>query len=516
MSFSTEFKLGSFVLGTSLALAFLILTFGEIPVFREETKTYIVYFDDVAGLSKGAEVRVAGIRYGKVKDIYLENGKVKVIFELSKDVEIYKNARASIGTLGLMGEKFLAIDPGDPKYGVLEEGGRIEVSEGVADTDILIRELTETARAFKEVAYNLNQILEENRTTLRKTIANLSELTETLDSIARENRENLKVLIKEMAELSENLNRTLPRAIASIERLSNELRGTVEENRKDIRELVIALKRDLPPLVKNLRELSENLNSIVKENREDIDRTIKNLSKITERLNTASKRLDRILEKLESGEGTLGKLITDERLYESVSKGVKLFEEAGEVITRTRVYLGFGGEAYTGGDNKGFIFLRVEPSRDTYFLLEVVGDSRGRVYTEEIVGQGEIVRKEYKPEFTLQIAKKFFIGNERYFTVRAGLKESTGGIGFDFVPSRKWKLYSDIWDTGRKDRPNEEGLAPLLQIGVQWYPKRPLFVRFGGDDLLNEELRGAFVGAGLEFSEDYIKYIFGAVGLPFP
>jgi len=96
------------------------------------------------------------------------------------------------------------------------------------------------------------------------------------------------------------------------------------------------------------------------------------------------------------------------------------------------------------------------------------------------------------------------------------LKESTGGVGFDYVPSSRVRIYSDIWDTGRKDRPNEGNLKPNLQIGVQLKIKGPLYTRFGGDDLLNDKLRGAFIGAGLEFSEEYLKYLLGGMGLPFP
>ena len=499
------------------------MTFGEIPLFRPETKRYVVYFKDVGGLSKGAEVRVAGIRAGRVEEVALEEGRVKVVFSVDKEVKLFGDASATIGTLGLMGDKYLAVHPGSPERGELPEGSRIQVSEEVADTDRLIRELTRTAESFREVALNLSRILQENRENLRETIKNLNELTATLQRIAEENEENLRITLAQMARLTENLNRTLPEAIASIDRLADELSTIASENREDIRLLVAnlrsiseELKGNLPRLVENLNTLSENLNRVVEENRKDLRRTVRNLSEITERLRSSSSRLDRILSKIESGEGTIGKLVTDEELYESVSKGAKLFGEAGEAITRTRLYVGFGGEAYTSGDAKGIISLRLEPSRETYYLLEIVGDSRGRVYTEQIVGGGEIVKKEFLPELTLQIARRFFISEGKYFAVRAGLKESTGGVGFDFSPSERIRIYSDIWDTGRKDRPGDEGLNPLLQVGLQLRIKGPLYTRFGGDDLLNPGLRGAFFGAGLEFSDDSLKYLLGGIGLPLP
>ena len=305
--------------------------------------------------------------------------------------------------------------------------------------------------------------------------------------------------------------------------MADQLSQIAGENREDIRRVVSSLRdvsedlrEDLPTLVSNLNSLAENLSGILQENREDIRVSVRNLAVVTERLRTSSQRLDKILEKIESGEGTIGKLVHDEELYESVTKGARLFGEAGEVITETQIYLGFGGELYSGGDSKGFISLKVQPERSTYYLLEVVGDSRGRVYTEQLIDGQEIVKKEFKPEFTLQVGKNFFLWGDRYFTVRAGLKESTGGVGFDFVPSRRMRFYTDVWDVGRKDRPEEENLKPLLQVGLQLRLRGPVYTRFGGDDLLNDRLRGVFIGAGLEFSEESLKYLLGGLGLPFP
>ena len=73
-----------------------------MPFFKPAVKSYKVYFDNVAGLSVGAEVRVAGINSGKVSSISLKEGKVEVVFELDKDIILYKDAQAEIGTLGLM------------------------------------------------------------------------------------------------------------------------------------------------------------------------------------------------------------------------------------------------------------------------------------------------------------------------------------------------------------------------------------------------------------------------------
>ena len=171
------------------------------------------------------------------------------------------------------------------------------------------------------------------------------------------------------------------------------------------------------------------------------------------------------------------------------------------------------GELYREGDSKGILTIKLSPDKKKYYLLEVVGDSRGRVYKEEYLDGRELVRKEFKPEFTLQYARNFALLGHT-LTLRGGLKESSGGVGVDlYIDSHRY-LFIDLWDFGRKDRPQDKNLKPNLQIGFHWHFTRNLYIRFGGDDLLNSKLRGAFGGVGLLFRDEDLKYLLGGIGLP--
>ncbi len=509
MKFSTELKLGVFVVLVALASAFLIVTFGEIPLFKEETKTYLTYFKNVAGLSKGAEVRVAGVRAGKVKEVSINKGKVEVLFEINKSVKIYKDATAYIGTLGLMGDKYLGINPGNPENGELQSGSIVQSEEVVSDTDKLIAELSKTAEEFKKVAQNLNIILEENRLTLRQTLINLNTLVTTLNEITLQNKENINKTLENLRVLT-----------SSLETLIDNVNSVVVQNKdnlqsisRDLALILKSIKDDLPTLIANLKELSANLNSIVKSNKSDISKTLIALRKGTENLSRASKKLDLILARLQRGEGTLGKLLTDESLYKNLNKGVKTLGKAGEVVEKTHLYIGMRGELYGEGDSKGILTVKLVPDSKKYYLLEIVGDSRGRVYREEYLDGRELIKKEFKPEFTLQYARNFEVFGYT-LTLRGGLKESTGGVGADLHLDKNKYVFMDIWDFGRKDRPQDNNLKPNLQIGLNWHITRNFFIRVGGDDLLNSSLRGAFGGVGLLFRDDDLKYLLGGIGLP--
>lgn len=523
MKFSNEVKVGFLVLLFSLGFAFLILTFGEVPFFKPAVKSYKVYFDNVAGLSVGAEVRVAGIKSGKVSSISLKEGKVEVVFELDKDIILYKDAQAEIGTLGLMGDKYLNVYPGGPQAGVLEEGGVITKTLGYADTDKLIKQMTNASENMKLMVETFQLILSENREDIRKVIQNLEALSYNLNLIAMENREALKGAIRNINLLAYNLNRTLPQTIENIDRLAKTLDSMAMENRQDIRETVenlkslsYSLKSTLPELTTNLNELSKNLNLLVSENKQDIRTTVSNLSELTTSLKESSERLNNILATIERGEGTLGKLVKDEELYRNVVSGVKVFSKAGEVADKTNLNIGFRGELYRGGDSKGILTVKLQPDNEKYYLLEIVGDSRGRVYKEEVLPNQWVVKKEFKPEFTLQYARVFPFFGGTNLVLRGGLKESTGGVGADLLLSERLMITSDLWDFGRKDRPYDKDLKPNLQVGVNYKVGGPLYVRFGGDDLLNSKLRGVFGGVGLMFTDNDLKYLLGGLRLPLP
>ncbi|MFN3870811.1 MAG: MCE family protein, partial [Aquificaceae bacterium] len=396
-------------------------------------------------------------------------------------------------------------------------------SLGYADMDRLVKEMTSASETLRLMVENFQLILSENREDIRRVIQNLEALSYNLNLIAMENREALRGAISNINLLAYNLNRTLPQTIENIDRLAKTLDGIASENRQDIRDVVANLrqlsgdlKTTLPELTTNLNQLSKNLNLLVRENREDIKTSLSNLAELSRSLKESSERLNSILATIDRGEGTLGKLVKDEELYRNVLSGVKTFSKVGEVAEKTNLYIGFRGELYRGGDSKGILSIKLQPDGEKYYLLEIVGDSRGRVYKEEILPNQFIVKKEFKPEITVQYARIFPFVGDNELVLRGGLKESTGGVGADLILSERLMITSDLWDFGRRDRPQDKDLKPNLQVAVNYKVRGPLYVRVGGDDLLNSRLRGAFGGVGLMFTDNDLKYLLGGIKLPLP
>jgi phospholipid/cholesterol/gamma-HCH transport system substrate-binding protein len=125
---STTAKIGAFFLVVLGLAAFLIMKIEDIPIGkRARTRSVDVRFKDVAGLDDKSMVRIAGVPVGKVDGIrLLHDGTAVVHLALDPDVELREGAYGQIQSLGLLGDKYVLLSPGDPKGTRLGDGKQIE------------------------------------------------------------------------------------------------------------------------------------------------------------------------------------------------------------------------------------------------------------------------------------------------------------------------------------------------------------------------------------------------------
>src|ERR1043165_2006723 len=120
---SSAAKVGAFMLVVLGVLAFFVLNIEAVKGRRtNDSKKITAVFDSVAGLDNRSAVRVAGVRVGKVTKIDLRpDGKAEVELEIDKDVQLHANAQAHVANLGLLGEKYVELDPGTQNQPVIGE-----------------------------------------------------------------------------------------------------------------------------------------------------------------------------------------------------------------------------------------------------------------------------------------------------------------------------------------------------------------------------------------------------------
>ncbi|WP_456392453.1 MlaD family protein [Persephonella sp.] len=513
---NTAFKVGLFIIFISVVAGYLIITFSG-KEFGVSTREYYLYFNAVEGLSPGADVQVKGVKAGKVEKITFEDNRVKVIIRVNSKIPIYRDAKAYVRTLGLMGDKYIYIDPGHPSAGELADKGVIKHTEVYASTEEAFESAKDVAYKIGKLVDNLNKALEEGNLT--DMIRNIRILAENANKLVVENREGIKKSIDNIVAITESLRRDLPVLIQKIDRVAQNLENITGENREDIRELIknlketsVALREKTPQVLDEIADAARVIKGTVGENREDVKIAI-------EKIREASIKMDNILAKIDEGKGTLGKLVNDDSLYENANTGIKEFSKPFSVINKTKLDIILYGEAHTGNEaTKAGLAGKLSPGENSYIYVGLLTNSNGTITKrEEIRTDGtttQILKRDYGLLFDVQYAHKILELWNKSLWIRGGLKDSTGDVGIDIKFSDNLLLKADLYNFDRKYGYNQPD-NPELDIGFTYrFSRNPLFLSFGGSDLLNSDVIGIYVGAGFMFRDDDIKYLLGSVPKP--
>ena len=137
--YSQEVIVGIFVLIGLICIGYLTVKLGNISLFGDNTHSYFARFTSVNGLRLGNSVQMLGMPIGRVAgfDMNQEDQVAIVEMKVKDDIKIFDDAIASIKTAGLIGEKYVSIDPGG-SGDLLNPGGTITETEAPVDIGDLI------------------------------------------------------------------------------------------------------------------------------------------------------------------------------------------------------------------------------------------------------------------------------------------------------------------------------------------------------------------------------------------
>jgi phospholipid/cholesterol/gamma-HCH transport system substrate-binding protein len=497
---SSEAKVGLFVLLGVVLLVYMSLRLGGIKLGGEDGYTIFVEFDSAAGLDPNAPVRVAGVEVGRVKSITLKDSKAHLELQIQPDVKIGKDFTAVLTTKGLLGEKYLELTPGQPGAPPLKEGESLTRTRSYADIDRLIRTMTEVSDDVKEITESISSVLggDEGEQTVGNIVRNIEELTFRLNRIVAKNDEQFESVMKNLDSFTALLNEEGPAITSglrvaiknlneSLVKTTDNLNGMIDENRGNLKEGIDNLKT----ASLSLQQAMETVNKVTKEVGPGVAKTMDSVSSIAK--------------KIDDGEGTIGKLVNDKTLHENINKTVTGINSYIERTENFHTFIGYRGEyLFDARDTKSYLTLRIQPKSDKYYLLEIVDDPRGKKTTETrtITTNGVVqditeVKTTDKIKFSAQIAKRL-----KNVVVRGGIIESTGGAGIDYYMFQdrvKWTL--EAFDFGSEGNPR-------LKAGATWNLSKLFFLTAGYDDFVSKVgLQSAYVGLGLQFQDEDLKYL---------
>lgn len=490
--FSPELKVGLFAVAVIVILAFMTFRVGGMRLTKKPGYTLYAYFNNSVGIDNKTRVKVAGVNAGEVENIELIKGRARISMRMNSEILIRSDAQASIRALGLLGDKYVALSQGSDTARYLKDGDTIENTYAPTDYETLVSNLSSMSSKFAEVADSLNRFMgdPENQQGITNSIEKINMLTENLNRAVVANDRRIAALLEQISELVDTT------------------RGILDENRESLARTISGA----PGLIEEMEAASRDLRNLISEIRGPVLASVRNIEETTKKASETFDDMSRVAERIDKGEGTLGKLVTDDALYESVTKAAEQVGKQLERLDRFRVFVEFKGEYLDGiSDAKGDFNLRWQPRPDKYYQLGIVTDPLGNTSTREIIrieNGVETVSTETTTErdieFTALIARRF--GNT---FIRGGLMENTFGVGAQYLLwDDRVTLSADIWDFGRDEF---EADSPHLKLGLDYQLFKYIVFTAGYDNVLNGARRGFFVGGGMRFEDEDLKYLFGAM-----
>jgi phospholipid/cholesterol/gamma-HCH transport system substrate-binding protein len=284
LSRRTEVQVGLTVL---VALAILVwgVTWLKEFTFARKVEVWHVSFEQTGGLGTADQVQVNGIRKGTVQSMSLVGDHVLVDLALSNDIRLTTDSRVAIRSVGLMGERVIAIDlkstgapyaAKDTIPGVYEKG----LSEVMSDLGSTMGSVTKIAEQ-------------------------LSEVVDVMDKSG-----NLTAAIKNFRDTSQ------------------ELKLTVQENRASLKSAIT----DFSAAARTARGLTTDREAQLRHTLEQFSQAAENMNRLSTRLDSLRSSIQTVTSRVERGQGTLGKLVNDDKLYTELHSSVQAFKALVEDI----------------------------------------------------------------------------------------------------------------------------------------------------------------------------------------
>jgi phospholipid/cholesterol/gamma-HCH transport system substrate-binding protein len=328
MAISTEKKVGMFFLLTLCVLAVMIELVEDWKPFAEQ-REYRTYFTTAVGIKLGDPVRIAGVEVGKIRNISIENSKVRIDFYVSDGIEVREDSMAEIRQTNLLGGQFLGLTFGSQQSPILATGSVVPSSERTNIDQLITSFDRNQERAFGQIS----ELVDKSRDSIVNAAARIENILLKIDqgtgTLGR--MVNDSGMYDEVERTVSELNNLLVR----LEKGEGTLGRLITD--PSLYEDASAMVADLAVISKQIKSGQGALGRLVME--EDLyvnaNDALANVRDVADKINTGAgalgklvndealynealatvERINRIATKIDQGEGTLGRLVNEDGLY---------------------------------------------------------------------------------------------------------------------------------------------------------------------------------------------------------
>ncbi len=284
MAISKEVKTAALVI-IGLLLIIFLFNYLKGENLLDSSRRFYAEFDNVEGLDTSAPVTINGFQVGRVQEISFideQQGKLRVMLLLDNDFKFSENSEAQLVENGLIGGKAIAIIPAFDGGPEAKTGTTLRSSMKPGLSELLNQKLTPLQEKIETVMVSADSLM--------------TNINSVFDS---QTKANLKASIAQ-------LNST----IASFKATSNSINQLVTENQEKLDNTLTNVER----ISSNLGNITDSIASA------NLTQTIRNLE-------STVGEFDAVLSSIEQGEGSLGKLLKDEGLYNNLEGASKQLEQ---------------------------------------------------------------------------------------------------------------------------------------------------------------------------------------------
>lgn len=419
---NSTFKVGIITLIATFLLVYMVFIIGDIQLSERGYRFYVTFYS-VNGLSTGASVSMAGVKIGKVENIEIRDDQVVVrCYVREKRHRIRNRNTFTIGTAGLMGEKFIEIVP------TRDQSAPYVQNESVVEG-------TDPTR-MEELFEQGNELLKklQGLTASAKDIVGDPELKQSTRAIFK----NAETASKNVNKIIESVQDRTDRIVEHLENVLRKVDEEVDANRQSIRDIVT-----------NMKDFSKRIGDISSENRESLKDIVDNVKNVSDRLDKMIDELNRDQKLTNDVKSTV------ESLRKASENAKEITREVKEIVTEKDIR----GKIKTGLDDAHKIaqavdkvFLNIKQTRidfkyllrynkeeDTFFsdlMVDIWPSEKSfyRVGVEDIGGD---------PLFNLMVARD----PQQRLIKRAGVISSKVGLGVDYQWAQDITYSLDVIDT---------------------------------------------------------------------
>ena|GEM_PF-266460 len=554
-----ETRVGIFVLIAIAIFIYMGFKIGAFRFDRNQYTQYVFYFRDISGLSRKAAIKIAGVKVGWVEEIKLVEGtqaKAEAIAMVATSYPLYQNAQAIVRQDGLLGPKYIDLEPGDALLRKLEEGETLQKSSvDPVDLDDLFRE-------FKVIAGNVREVSESFKDAFAgpQGVDQIKSFVSNLDHAAEKFSHVTSIMERSFVRNEDNIDAFLEIG-SNVRLLSDRLEKDVFPSfQESIEKIATVFDRDFGRIATYVETTTDAFEEAAAQARDGL------------------RSVSSVAEKIDEGKGLLGKIVNEDETYRDLKVAVSGFKNYVSKLDRMQILFDTHfetmhrpAENYRYEDSKGYFDIRIHPNEEYFYLVQIASSEKGFAYRTEkeytytndnldyidpakpnnpqAISPTETPTQDQRPEllsnsdyantlpFDDQLKTVYRKEKLRFdrngvkigvqfgkifgdMALRIGLIDGFAGFGADYdFPFNndkvRWVTTFEGFDFRGFNRrgPNKfhQDKRPHLKWLNRMFLMRNIYFTFGADDFVSKQNANVFVGIGMRFGDDDVKYVLGSI-----